>query len=75
MTPEQDLLLEQVTSAFREQDADGRLLSCPAFHDLPADLRLAAHDETARLREMEAALDPRGISTTAHAVLERILGR
>jgi hypothetical protein len=75
MTPEQELLLEQVTSAFREEDADGRLLPCPAFHDLPADLRWVAHEETARLREMEAALDPSGISTTARAVLERIARR
>jgi hypothetical protein len=74
MIPEQELLLEQVTSAFREEDSDGRLLSCPAFHDLPADLRVVAHEETARLRKMEAALDPLGISTTARAVLRRLGG-
>jgi hypothetical protein len=72
MTPEQELLLEQVTSAFREEDVDGRLLGGPAFYDLPVDLRVVAHDEIARLRKMEAALDPGGLSTTARAVLERI---
>jgi hypothetical protein len=74
MTPEQELLLVQATTAFRDEDADKRLLPSPAFFDLPADLRLLAHDETARLREMEAALDPRGLSTTGRAVLERIAG-
>ena len=74
MTHEQELLLEQVTSAFREVDADGRLLSSPAFFDLPLELRVLAHDETARLREMEAALHPSGLSTTARAVLARIGG-
>jgi hypothetical protein len=72
MTPEQERLLEQVTSAFREDDADGRLISSPAFYDLPPELRLVAHEETARLREWEAALDPRGSSTTARAVLKRM---
>jgi hypothetical protein len=74
MTPEQERLLEQVTTAFREEDADGQLLSSPAFFDLPEDLRVIAHDETVLLREMEAALDPLGLSTTARAVLDRIVG-
>lgn len=74
MTPEQELLLEQVTTAFREEDADGRLLPSPAFHDLPPDLRGAAYEESARLRRMEAALDSLGLSTTGRAVLARIHG-
>ena len=44
----------------------------PAWHDLLPAQRAQAHDETERLRMMEAALDPEGLSSTGHAVLERI---
>lgn len=74
MSDDRETLIEQVVSAFRERDADGRVLASPAWRDLdPAD-RLAAHDETLRARRLEAALDPEGLSPTARAVLAR-LGR
>lgn len=72
MTAEQALLLEEVTSAFRERDADGALLPSPAFFDLPEELRREAFEETLRLRRMEAALSPAGTSTTVAAVLSRL---
>ncbi len=72
MTREEALLLEQVVSAHRRRRPDGSIQSHPAWHDLDAGGRRAAFDETVRQRQLEAAIDPQGLSTTARAVLERI---
>ena len=69
-----ELLLAQVTSAHRTLGADGRLRSHPAWHDLPPEERPRAFALTTELRKLEAAADPEGLSTTAHAVLARIRG-
>lgn len=74
MTRETELLLEQVTSASRARDVHGQVQAHPAWHDLPVEERETAYFETVKLRKMEAALDPRGLSTTAKAVLARIRG-
>ena len=68
---EEDLLIEQVASAHRPPTRD-ELRYHPAWHDLPEPARLRAHDRARDLREVEAALDPDGLSTTARAVLARI---
>lgn len=70
MTPVE--LMERVIGAFRERDADGRVQASPAWHDLTAAEREAAFDATLQQRRLEAALDPEGLSSTAHAVLARI---
>jgi hypothetical protein len=75
MTRDEELLVEQVTSAHRERGADGRLRSHPAWHDLGDEARLAAFDAAQGLRKMEAALDGEGQSTTVKAVLARLRGR
>ena len=70
-TPE---LIELVTSAYRERAPDGTIRTAPAWHDLePAD-RIRATELARRQRQLEAALDPQGLSTTARAILAR-LGR
>jgi hypothetical protein len=69
---ERELLIEQVAGAWRSSDPDGGPRSHPAWHDLDASGRAEAFDLATRLRRLEAALDPRGLSTTAHAVLDRI---
>jgi hypothetical protein len=69
---ELELLLEQVASAHRAIGPDGAVKSAPAWHDLPEDERETAYQITRELRAMEAALDPRGLSTTGKAVLARI---
>lgn len=74
MTPDDELLLEQVVSAWRPRDRDGELRAHPAWHDLPEELREQAAREARRQRRMEAALDPDGLSSTANAVLARIRG-
>ena len=64
-------LIEAVTSAFREGKPGG-LRACPEWHDLSVDERAEAFEQTVADRALEAALDPHGLSPTAHAVLARI---
>ena len=71
-TAEDELLIEQVVSAHRARDLEGRVKSHPAWHDLDAPGRVEAFDATALTRRLEAALDGRGQSTTVKAVLGRI---
>jgi hypothetical protein len=72
MTREEELLLEQVTSAHRRRRADGSVQSHPAWHDLDEAGRRAAFEETVLQRKLEAAMDADGLSTTARALLQRI---
>ncbi len=72
---DRERLIAATTSAHRERDPDGRAKAHPAWHDLDEAGRLGAFDETLRLRTLEAATDPEGLSTTARAVLARIRGR
>ena len=72
MTPEDELLLEQVTSAHRERHADGTIRSHPAWHDLDDAGRQEAFEATVVLRQMEAALDADGHSATVRALLNRL---
>lgn len=69
---EREALIEQVAGAFRPQDPFGELRGHPAFYDLDDAGRAEAAAVAERLRAMEAALDPDGLSTTARAVLTRI---
>jgi hypothetical protein len=71
---DQDQLVEQVASAHRPPAID-ELRYHPAWHDLDEDSRIRAFDLATALRPIEAALDPDGLSTTAHAVLARIANR
>lgn len=72
---EREIAIEAAASAHRERALDGSVRESPAFADLDAAGRLAAHDVAALSRRLEAALDPQGLSSTAHAVLARIAGR
>ena len=71
---DEEALIEQLVSAHRERDAQGSVRFAPAFHDLSAPAREQAFELAATTRRLEAALDPEGLSTTARAVLQRILG-
>ncbi len=68
-----ELLVEQVATAWRPPVRDA-LRYHPAWHDLDAEGRARAFDRAKALREVEAALDPEGLSTTVRAVLARISG-
>ena len=67
-------LIEQVVSAFRERGARGDIRWSPAWHDLDESDRRRAFDQTLTARELEAASNRRGLSSTAHAVLARVVG-
>jgi len=69
---EEDLLVEQVASAHRPRAVD-ELRYHPAWHDLDGDARERAFDLARALRPLEAALDGEGLSTTARAVLQKIV--
>lgn len=68
---EEDLLVEQVASAYRPHVGD-ELTYHKAWHDLDAAGRVRAYELAHALRALEAALDDDGLSTTARAVLARI---
>lgn len=66
-------LVEEVAGAARPRPRD-ELRYHAAWHDLGPEGRERAFELARALRKMEAALDPDGLSTTAHAVLARIRG-
>ncbi len=68
MTDEE--LIEELAGAHRTSADDVRFH--PAFYDLDEAGRLEAHRRALVLRQLEAAVDPDGRSTTVHAVLARI---
>ena len=72
MTLEEELLVEQVTSAHRERQVDGTIRSHPAWFDLDDAGRKEAFEATVLLRKMESAIDSRGYSSTIQALLNRI---
>ncbi len=74
MSRDEEDLREQVISAWRPRGRGGGVREHPAWHDLTPDDRRAAFDEATAQRALEAAVDPRGLSSTARAVLARIRG-
>jgi hypothetical protein len=75
MNPDdRELLVEQAASAYRQRAADGRVQNHPAWYDLDAGGRQQAFDAALVARQLEAALDPDGLSTTGRAVLARLSG-
>lgn len=71
---DREALIEALAGAHRERSALGAIKWHPAFFDLDEAGRAEAFEVARRLRDMEAALDPEGLSTTGHAVLARIRG-
>ena len=73
MTPEErESLVAAVTSAHRDRGPRGEIRGHRAFYDLDDAGRREAFDATLRVRTIETAADPRGLSSTARAVLARI---
>ena len=73
MNEDLDLLVESVTSAWRDRDPSGRPVPPPGWWDLSPDDRELAFDAQSATRELERAVDPRGWSGTVRAVLERVV--
>ncbi len=74
-TPDDDKaansMIEEVVGAWRPA-SHYALRFHPAWHDLAEDERQLAFEETLMQRQLEAQLDPAGLSSTAHLVLARI---
>ena len=70
---EEDLLIEQVAGAYRPRAGDDAIGYHKAWHDLGAQGRIRAYEVARVQRPLEAALDDEGLSSTARAVLARIL--
>jgi hypothetical protein len=66
-------LIEELAGAYRERAATGEVRFSPAFWDLSEADRERAFALARVSRQLEAALDPDGLSSTARAVLARIL--
>lgn len=66
-------LVEELAGAYRERAASGEVRFSPAFWDLSEDARQQAFEIARTTRRLEAALDPEGLSSTARAVLARIV--
>ena len=71
---ERDILIEAAAGAERSP-VRGALPVHPAWHDLDEAGREQAFEVARELREIEAALDDKGRSTTVKAVLARIQAR
>ena len=71
---ETETLIAAATTAWRARSLSGEIRAHPAGADLDADCRVAAYEAARRLRRLEAARDPDGLSTTARAVLARLGG-
>lgn len=69
---EREALIEALAGAHRARSPLGEIRPHPAFFDLDDAGREEAFLLARKLRKMEAALDPDGLSTTARAVLARI---
>lgn len=72
MSDERHLLIQSVTSAWRDRDASGRAIPPPGWWDLAPDDRLLAFDAQVATRELECALDSEGFSGTVRAVMDRL---
>ena len=72
MTREEELLIEKALTAHRRRAPDGSIVPSGAWADLDAEGRRAVFDAAQRLRAMEAAIDDKGLSSTARAVLGRL---
>lgn len=67
-----DALIEEVACAWRPKGLDGEPTSSPAWHDLDEAGRREAYAVAMTLRQIEAALDAEGLSSTARQVLAAI---
>ena len=71
---ERELLIEQAAGAWRPRRGDGGIGTHPSWADLDAAGRVEAYEAARLQRKLEAAIDSEGLSSTAKAVLVRIVG-
>lgn len=70
---EREELIAAASTAWRPRSpGDDTVRAHPAWFDLDEAGRVAAYEEALAQRQVEAALDPDGLSATARTVLARI---
>jgi hypothetical protein len=69
-----EVLIEAATTAWRPDAPSGQVRAHPAWADLDAAGRVAVYEAARILRQLEAAHDALGLSTTARRVLARLRG-
>jgi hypothetical protein len=67
-----ELLIEAAAGAHRERDVYGRPIASPAWWDLAPVDRERLFELQSAMRDLERAMDSRGLSSTVRAVLARI---
>jgi hypothetical protein len=65
-------IIESAVSAYRDRNAAGRILPSSSWFDLAPEQRDSLFERQLESRWIEQALHPRGWSTTAQSVLDRI---
>ena len=70
-----EILIEQAVSAYRERTASGRILSSPAWLDLPPESRDELFTKQLQSRILERAIAPDGMTATVKSVLSRLSSR
>ena len=70
--PDTTVLVEAATTAWRRRSPSGAIAMHPAWADLDAAGRTEVYAATLALREIEGALAPDGLTSTARAVLARL---
>ena len=65
-------LIEAAVTAYRERDADGRIVPPPAWWDLAPEALDELFAQQTLAREIERAMDPKGESATVKVVMGRI---
>ena len=68
-----DELIEAVAGAYRPEGPRA-VRTHPNWHDLDESGRRLAFERALALRDLEAAIDPEGLSTTARAILRKLPG-
>jgi hypothetical protein len=72
MLSDEEILQEAAATAFRERSPHGDVQPHHAWLDLDEEGRARAFAQALKLRQLEAALDPEGQSSTVKAVLARL---
>ena len=72
MNDPNEILIEEALSAYRERTSSGRIVSSPAWWDLPESAREELYRRQLQSRLIESALAPDGMSSTVRSVLARL---
>ena len=70
---QEEILLEEAVSAYRERTTSGRILSSPAWWDMPVESRELLFAKQLQSRVVERAVSSDGMSSTVRSIFNRII--